>query len=341
MEKGSELKPHIITSMVEHHSIIECLKDLTENGDIDVSYIAPTIYGNVLPEDVEKEIRPNTCLITIMFANNEIPVINNIEDIGVIAHKNRIPMHSDCVQIFGKYKIDIIRNNIDALSACAHKFYGPKGIGVLILNNKLIEGYGLTAEINGSQQHGLRGGTENIAAIASMLTALKYAFMNRKKKNEKLFKLREYFIEKLSKIFEIGDFVEYVNDEELASRKPLDIVFLGPPEDKKGFILPNTILLSVAKNRGRPFCNIELKKFLDDKNCVVSIGSACLTKNDKASHVLMAIGAPPVIRRGVIRVSFGDNNTIDEINKFMSVLKQGIEKQCSDIKEELEQYKKI
>ena len=329
IEKGSLLKPHIITSSLEHHSIIECINDLASLDEIEITYIQPTIYGNILPEDVEKEIKPNTCLITIMFANNEIPVINNIEEIGAIAHKNRIPVHSDCVQIFGKYKIDLVRNNIDAISASPHKFYGPKGVGFLIINNTLIEGYNLTAEIHGSQQHGLRGGTENIAGIASSVVALKSTFINRKKKNQRLFKLRDALLSKLEKHFKIGSFNNYINDSpELPN---LELVSLGPPEDKKGFILPNTVLLSIAKNKGKPFCNVELKKILDAKNCVVSIGSACLTKSDKASHVLTAIGAPPVIKRGVIRISFGDLNTIEEINKFVTILKQCIEKQCTDI----------
>ena len=330
IEKGSELCPHVIASELEHHSILECLHFLKESGEIDVSYVGSTTYGNILAEDVEKEIKPNTCLITIMFANNEIPIINNIEDIGIVAHKYRIPMHSDCVQIFGKYKIDIQKNNIDALSASAHKFYGPKGVGVLILDNNLIEGYGLSAEIHGSQQHGLRGGTENVAGIASMMVALKHTFKNRKTKNQKLFKLRETLLFKLSKIYKFANYTNYLDDS--IKKDNIELVSLGPPEDKKGYILPNTILLAIAKNTGKPFCNIEFKKFLDSKNMIVSIGSACLTKSDKASPVLSAIGAPPVIKRGVIRISFGDSNTIEEINKFIKVFCLGIEKQCTDLK---------
>jgi cysteine desulfurase len=332
LENNSELLPHVIISSTEHHSSMECVKDLKDIGDIEVSYINPTIFGNILPEDVEKEIKSNTCLITIMFANNEVPIINNIEEIGKVAHKHRVPLHSDCVQIFGKYKIDVNKNSIDALSASAHKFYGPKGVGLLIINNKLIEGYNLTAEISGSQQKGLRGGTENIAGIASMIAALKWAFVNRKKKNQRLFELRDYFIECLNKKFKIGDYLKYIKEQESES---LEIVLLGPPNDKKGFILPNTVLLSVCKNKGRPFCNVELKKYLDSKNCIVSIGSSCLTKSDKASHVLSAISAPPVIKRGVIRISFNDYNTYGEIDKFINILEIGIIKQCFDIKKEI------
>ena len=182
IERGSELLPHLIISALEHHSIMECAKDLLVDNAIEVSYVAPTIYGNILPADVEKEIKPNTCLISIMYANNEIPIINNIREIGKIAHERRIPMHSDCVQIFGKYQINMNTDNIDALSASAHKFYGPKGVGLLIVSNELISGYALTAEISGSQQHSLRGGTENIPGIASMLVALQYALSSDEKK---------------------------------------------------------------------------------------------------------------------------------------------------------------
>jgi cysteine sulfinate desulfinase/cysteine desulfurase-like protein len=352
-ERGSELRPHIILSATEHPSSVNCVKDLIEAGDVDVTYIQPTIYGNILPGDVDKEIKPNTCLITIMYANNEIPIINNIREIGEIAHKNRIPMHSDCVQIFGKYKINIKNDNIDALSASAHKFYGPKGVGLLIISNVLIDGYGLTGEINGSQQGGLRGGTENIPAIASMMTALKNVFVKRKEKNAKLYKLRTRLLEKLSKYYKFNEFTNYVyndnisndskkdnsdydehNDKEndtSSEKNDIELVSLGPPEDKKGFILPNTILLAICKNKGRPFCNLDLKHFLDKKNFIISIGSACSTTTKNASYVLTAIGSPPIIKRGVIRISFGDDNTINEVDRFAVALKQGIESQCRDL----------
>ncbi len=333
MEKGSELKPHVIASDTEHHSIRECLLDLKNSDDIDVTFVEPTIYGIVLADDVEKQIRPNTCLITVMFANNEIPVINNIEAIGEVAHKHRVPLHSDCVQVFGKYKINIKKNNIDALSASAHKFNGPKGVGILIIDNALIEGYGLTAEIHGSQQHGLRGGTENIAGIASMMMALKNAFTNRQQKNIKLFKLRNAMLDKLAGLYKLANYSDYIdNTKDANERDDIELISLGPPDDQKGFILASTILISIVKNRGKPFCNVEFKKFLDSKNIVVSIGSACLTQSEKASPVLTAIGAPPIVKRGVIRISFGDYNSLEEIGKFIKIFKMGIEKQCVDLK---------
>jgi cysteine desulfurase len=330
-EKGSLLKPHIITSKLEHHSIIECLNDLETNNDVEVTYVEPNIMGIILVKDVELAIKPNTCLITIMYANNEIPAINNIKEIGALAYKNRIPLHSDCVQIFGKYKINLMENNINSITASAHKFYGPKGVGILIIDNNVIEGYGLTAEISGSQQHRLRGGTENVPGIAATLAALKYTFINRKIKNQKLYELRELFLNKIKEHFKMADFRTYIDDTYNLKHEPLELISLGPTDKFKNCILPNTCLLAVAKNKGKPFCNVELKNILDSKNCIVSIGSACLTKSDKASHVLTSIGAPSVIKRGVIRISFGDSNTKEELYYFIEVLKSAILKQCVDL----------
>lgn len=332
LEKDSTLRPHIIISAMEHHSIIECAKDLEETGEVDVDYVYPTMYGNILAEDVEKLIKPNTCLICVMAANNEVPVISDIKSIGEIAHKHKVPLHSDCVQVFGKYPIDIVKNNIDSLSASGHKLYAPKGIGILVVNNILIEGYNLTGEINGSQQHGLRGGTENISGIASFVAALKNTFISREKKNRKLFKLRDYCLEKLKQCFDFAEYESYYGVENITEKPDLELISLGPPQDKKRYLLPNTVLLAICKNKGKPFCNIELKKYLDSKGIVVSIGSACLTKSDKASHVLSAIDAPPVVKRGVIRISFGDKNTTQEVNQFVKILEKGILQQCKDVK---------
>ena len=350
-ERNSELRPHVILSAVEHNTSIDCVKKLVDSHDADVTFIQPTIYGNILPEDIALAIKPNTCLISIMYANNEIPVINNIKEIGEIAHKHRIPLHSDCVQLFGKYKIDMSSDNIDALSVSAHKFYGPKGIGILVLSNILIEGYGLEALINGTQQGGLRGGTENIPAIASMMAALKYAFTNRKKKNMRLFELRDYLLDKLEKYYNFKELTDYIeenfdgtlkksdfkdeiilgasekNKKVIKKDNQIQLISLGPPRNKKSFILPNTVLLAICKPKGKPFCNVELKKYLDSKNIVISIGSACLTNEKHASHVLTAIGAPPIVKRGVIRISFSDNSTFHEIDEFFQVLKQAIDKQ--------------
>lgn len=343
-EKGlTHIVPHIITSKTEHSSIMDCLADLERLGEVSVTYLSPTIYGNITPESVKEEIKDNTCLITIMYANNEIPVINNISAIADVARSKNIPIHTDAVQVFGKYPINLSKLKLDALTATAHKFYGPLGIGLLLLKQSFVEEYGLTGEINGKQQHGLRAGTENLPGIAGLGAALVYAHENRKTKNEKLLKLRTECIRLLTEYIPEATYENYIelpdqkDDNRAAKRKPLELVFLGPPpEEKQAFLLCNTILVSVAKNAGsKTFCNVALKKYLDQKKCIVSIGSACNTKSPNASHVLSAILAPPVIKRGVIRISFHDKNTMEEVKYLVEVLLQGIKAQCADIQKEL------
>lgn len=331
LNKNIHTLPHIVSSSIEHTSIIETLKCLESQKEISVSYVDPNIYGYIEPEEVEKEIKPETCLIIVMMANNEIPTVNNISKIGQIAQKFNRPLHSDCTQTFGKFRFDISKQNISSISASAHKFYGPKGVGILIIDNLLIENYQLKAEICGHQQHGLRGGTENVAGIMGLGAALFHSFKKREEKNEKLFKLRNYIIDKISEKIPTNDYESYVNTDEKIKRnekKEVEIVFLGPPKNNEQFILPNTILLSICKNRGSEFCNINLKKFLDYNNIIVGIGSACLTDNEKASHVLSAINAPRVIKKGVLRISLSDDNNMDDANEFVKYLIMGINKQC-------------
>jgi cysteine desulfurase len=330
--KLRKIKPHLIISSIEHHSILECAKSVEEAGYAEVSKVEPNMYGNILAEDVEKLIKPNTCLISIMYANNEIGAINNIPKIGELAHKYKLPLHTDAVQLFGKYPINLEKSNIDALSASFHKLYGPKGIGLLIINNNLIDGYQLQGQICGSQQGGLRGGTENLPAIASSVECMKANFKNRKIKNAKLLKMRNYIIDEINKseFIKIGDYSSYLGDPVLGKHTINEIVILGPPVDKPNYYLPNTLLMSVVKHKGKDFCNVNFKKELDLKGVVISIASACLTGSDKASHVLSAIGAPPIIKRGTLRVSMGDFNTMDEIKifvkKFLDLLKVHLSK---------------
>ena len=139
--KLKKKKPHIITSTIEHKSIIKCCKKLISCGYADITFIDPLSTGVISTELVKKAIRPNTCLITIMSANNEIGSINPISEIGKMAHRKNIPFHTDTVQTFGKYKMNLPNNCIDAISVSFHKLYGPMGIGMLIINNELIAGY--------------------------------------------------------------------------------------------------------------------------------------------------------------------------------------------------------
>jgi cysteine desulfurase len=333
-EQGVAILPHVITSATEHPSIMGCLEDLHGRAEIEVSYVRPTIYGNILPEDVEASIRPNTCLISIMYANNEVPVINNIRAIAAVAKRAKIPIHSDCVQVFGKYRINVKTDGITALSASAHKFNGPKGNGLLVISNELIEGYGLTAEISGNQQGGLRGGTLDVAGIASTAFSIKHAFVKRQDKTKRLYKLRTHLLKVLRAQYKFADYETYLEDSKVpdSKRGALELVSLGPSDADARFILPNTVLLAVCKNQGRPFCNIDLKKYLDRQRIIISVGSACSTDKETASHVLDAIGAPSVIKRGVVRVSFGDQTTQKEVDVFVRAFRDGLMAQCKDIK---------
>lgn len=320
--KHKRIKPHIVTSLTEHTSILKCCDTLRQLGMLDVTYVSPGISGCIPPSLIKRAIQPNTCLISIMAANNELGCINNLKEIGDYAHESKIPFHSDFVQIFGKFKYNLPNNNIDAISVSFHKLHGPMGCGLLIINNDLVEGYGLDSQIAGTQQGGLRGGTQNVAAIAGAIAAMKHTFLQRNEKNKRLYDLRKYTMDSLSKKFHIGEYKEYAGTESPKDVKPLEIVFLG--QMNKTYALPNTLLIAVAKNEGPPFCNVKLKKALDKSGVIVSIGSACNTSSSKASHVLNAIKAPDVIKKGVIRVSFCDTTTKKDIQCFIDTFVKAV-----------------
>lgn len=328
--------PHVVTSEIEHHSILACLEGLEENKRVHVTYLKPTIYGVITPESVKNAINSNknTCLVTIMYANNEIGSCNNISEIAKVTHeassdKFRIPFHTDAVQIFGKYQIKVIGedkkglNDIDALSMSFHKLYGPKGVGLLLIKKNIVDGFGLNALINGSQQYGLRGGTEDIPGIAGSIEALKHTFTGRTKKNKDLLRLKKLMLDLLAKKYKISDYKDYLDDSEFfkknsSNRDKIELILLGPPNHERK-VMPNTILLAIAKNHGKPFCNIRFKNKLSRENIVVSTSSTCLTKQKTASHVMDAIQAPPIIKNGVIRISLGDYNTEAEVRKFVKI----------------------
>lgn len=308
-----QTKPHIITSAIEHHSIIECLELLKSDGRTEVSFVKPKLDGSIVADDVEKEIKENTCLISIMYANNETGTINPIPLIGKMAHEHKIPLHTDCVQLFGKHRIKLVEHDIDALSMSFHKFGGPKGIGMLILSNFLIEGYELHGIIHGTQQYGLRGGTENPPLIAAGIEAIKCAFSERKEKNLHLLRMKNMIIEGLLKKYPKGELIM----PKLKNRQPVELVILGSNDPKTS--LPNTILLSIVKSYGETFCNVQFKKMLYEAGVIVSIASACLTSSPKASHVLYAMDIEPIIRAGVLRISLGDDTKIGDVKKFLRI----------------------
>jgi len=336
--------PHIITSMIEHKSILDCCKYLEENGMATVSYVSPNVYGFILPSAVEKELnaQKNVALVSIMAANNEMGTINRYAEIGAVCHKHKVPFHTDAVQIFGKFRIAMKKENIDALSMSFHKLYGPMGVGLLIVKNEFLEGYKLNSQIFGSQQHALRGGTENIPLIAGSIAAMMDTFRDRAKKNAHMAALKSAFIKGLSKHVPCGDYMEYfkaAGSGDSGSNAYKDgtdeFIVLGCPvgkANKAGLAcLPNTILVSFAKNSSTKaetnFCNVKLKKALDAKKIIVSVGSACNTSSAKASHVLYAIRAPDVVKRGVIRISFSDDSKKRDVITLLSTLLRELQAQ--------------
>lgn len=320
------VKPHIITSTIEHKSVLDCCKFMEESGMATVSYVNPNVYGFILPSQVEKILKEkagSVALVSIMAANNELGTINKYSEIGEIAHKYNVPFHTDAVQLFGKYVMKLANENIDALSMSFHKLYGPMGIGMLLLKNEFVEGYKLNSQIFGSQQKALRGGTENVPLVAGAIAAMWDTFKNRSEKNKHMLTLKNAFVKSLERNVPKGNYVDYFN-EHAKSPKSDEFIILGCPSDDVGKCLPNTLLLSFAKNSATSpedyFCNVKLKKALDAKKIIVSVGSACNTSSAKASHVLYAIKAPDVIKRGVIRISLSDNSRKKDMDELLSCL---------------------
>lgn len=335
-KRQKNIKPHVLTGLNEHKSIIKCCESLKSSGLAEITYLTPGASGCIPLGLVTAGIRDNTCLVTIMAANNELGCINNLKAIGEIAHSRAVPFHSDFVQLFGKYRINLPDHNIDAISASFHKLYGPKGSGILVINNDLISGYDLTGQISGTQEFGLRGGTENVAAIAGSIAAMKHAFTNRATKNAKLFTQREYLVTKLRSKFPVRTYREYLAGEsgpsavknQRAPKPGTSIVILGPDGEAKdlkstsvsqpGRILPNTLMISIIKSGTTPFCNVKLKAALEKEHVVIAIGSACNTASKDASHVLDSIKASDEIKSGAIRISLCDTTSKKDLDKFIS-----------------------
>jgi cysteine desulfurase len=329
---SGQVRPHIIMSSYEHQSHLNCAQTLEKEGRIRLTLIKPSVYGLVDPVDVASAVSPETILVSIIHINNELGTINNIRDIcAAVKFQNpNVYFHSDIVQSFGKYSIPMNEWRIDALSVSYHKIYGPQGIGLLIVNNSLLSKIQMYPLIAGSQNYGARGGTINIAGISGGHAALLNVIDQREKKNNRLFEMKRYLVEYFAKTYSVGDYRNYAGKPDDFTRfgsgsSKNEIVFLGN-NPLGSDMSPNTLLIAVVKYgpiQGH-FCNIRLKQDLQDRHVVVSIGSACHSASPEPSHVLHAIGAPYVIRCGVIRISLGDYNTISEIKKFCHILSECI-----------------
>lgn len=281
---------HIITTKIEHHAILHTGEYLEKNG-CEVTYVDVDENGTVKLEDLKKAIRPDTILISVMFANNEIGTIQPIEEIGAIARENNILFHTDAVQAFGQIPIDVDRCNIDMLSASAHKLNGPKGVGFLYIR----KGVKIRSFIHGGgQERKRRAGTSNVPGIVGLGTATERAVRTMEERTGKERELRDYLIDR-------------VLSEIPHSR-------LNGHRTER---LPNNANFSFQFVEGE---SLLIK--LDMKGICASSGSACTSGSLDPSHVLLAIGLPHEIAHGSLRLTLGEETTKEDIGYVIDTLKE-------------------
>ena len=280
-------KKHIISTAFEHHAVLHTLKKLEKEG-FEIQLLPVDKKGNITAEQVKEAIRDDTCLVTTMYANNEIGSILPIGEIGKVCREKGVTFHTDAVQAAGHLPINVKEQNIDMLSMSAHKFHGPKGIGALYVRRgiplqSLIEG--------GAQERGKRAGTENVAEIVSMAAALQEACDNMEKNTAKVTALRDELIAGLKKI----PHGELNGSEE--NRLPGNVSFCFEGVEGESLLL-----------------------LLDDKGVCASSGSACTSGSLDPSHVLLAIGRPHEVAHGSLRLSLNEENTEEDVKYMLEVI---------------------
>jgi len=285
---------HIITSKIEHHAVLHTCEYLEKQG-FTITYLPVDQYGLVSPADLENAITDKTILVSIMYANNEIGTIEPIAELGAIARKHKVPFHTDAVQAIGNVPIDVKAQNIDLLSLSAHKFYGPKGAGVLYIRkgtkiDNLIHG--------GGQERRRRAGTENLAGIVGLGKAIELATVDIEGHNKKIRALRDRLLQGiLAKIPHA-----HLN---------------GHPEK----CLPGNINISFEFIEGE-----SMLLWLDDEGICASTGSACTSGSLEPSHVLLATGLPVEISHGSLRLTLGNINTDADVDFVLEVLPKVVAK---------------
>ena len=285
-------KKHIISSAFEHHAVLHTLKKLEREG-FEITLLDVHENGIVDPSQVEDAIRDDTCLVTIMYANNEIGTIQPIRKIGEICRRRHVLFHTDAVQAIGHIPVDVAADNIDLLSASAHKFHGPKGVGFLyakkgIRLQSLIEG--------GAQERGLRAGTENVPGIAAMAAALKEAQEGMETAAAHQKKMRDKLIEGLKQI------PHCALNGDAARRLPGNVNFCFEGIEGESLLL-----------------------LLDDKGICASSGSACTSGSLDPSHVLLAIGRVHDVAHGSLRLSIGETITEEEADYIIRSVREVVE----------------
>ena len=287
-------KKHIISTAFEHHAVLHTLDRLKREEGFEVTLLDVHRGGVVRPEEVQAAIRPDTCLVTVMFANNEIGTVQPIAEIGAVCRAAGVTFHTDAVQAAGHIPVNVAEQNIDMLSISAHKFHGPKGVGALYCRR----GVRLLPFIDGgAQERGRRAGTENVAGICAMAAALKEACANMNANAAKLTKLRDGIVAALTKIPHSklnGDMTRH---------------------------LPGTINMCFEGIEGEG-----LLLYLDDMGICASSGSACTSGSLDPSHVLLAIGLPHEVAHGSLRISLSEYNTEEDADHIIKCVPEVVEK---------------
>ena len=298
-------KKHIITTAFEHHAVLHTLKKLEKEG-FEVTYLDVHSNGLITADEVAAAIRPDTALVTVMFANNEIGTVLPIKEIGAVCRERGVAFHTDAVQAVGHIPVDVKAQNIDMLSLSAHKFHGAKGVGALYVRR----GIPLKTFVQGgAQERGRRAGTENLAGIASMAAALEEACADMDANTAKLVKLRDKLIEGLLKIPHSK---------------------LNGDREKR---LPATVNTCFEGIEGE-----SLLLLLDAKGICASSGSACTSGSLDPSHVLLALGLPHEVAHGSLRLSLSAENTEEDIDVILREVPKVVEylRNISPVWEELE-----
>ncbi len=298
-------KKHIISTQFEHHAVLHTLSKLEKEG-YEVTLLDPHADGVIRVEDVAQALREDTCLVTIMFANNEIGTVQPVTEIGALCREKKVLFHTDAVQAAGHMPIDVQAMNIDMLSMSGHKFHAPKGVGVLyarkgIALSNIIEG--------GAQERGKRAGTENVAGIVAMAAALKESCDHMEENTAKIIPMRDKLIAELSKI---------------------------PHSKVNGSLdhhVPGTVNMCFEGIEGE-----SMLLMLDDQGICASSGSACTSGSLDPSHVLLSIGLPHEVAHGSLRLSIGEYNTMEQIDHIIEVVPKVVEylRSISPVWDELE-----
>ncbi|MDD6283775.1 MAG: cysteine desulfurase NifS [Firmicutes bacterium] len=285
-------KKHIISTAFEHHAVLHTLKKLEREG-FEIELLPVGEEGNITAANVADAIREDTCLVTVMYANNEIGSVLPVADIGKVCRDRGVLFHTDAVQAVGHIPIDVTENNIDMLSLSAHKFHGPKGVGALYVR----QGIALTNIIEGgAQERGKRAGTENVPGVVGMAAALDEACRNMDKNAERVTALRNRLIAGLSKI------PHSTLNGDKNNRLPGNVSFCFEGIEGESLLL-----------------------LLDAKGICASSGSACTSGSLDPSHVLLAIGRPHEIAHGSLRLSLCESNTDREVDYMLETIPQVVE----------------